>query len=252
MRKHEWTISWSGGKDSTATVILCHEYGIQIKEIIGVRMMYDKKRPATLPVMTEFVDRAISVFESWGYSVRMVKSIKTAEELMNQKYIRSKKYPERNGKPYGATAFARGHCYFTSIKTRTIELLNDNGYEMVGYASDETDRIHRLTDTKQSIMVALGVVEKQTFDICRKYNLLSPLYDLGFYRDGCWFCPNAGVEQRKYLRDNHPELVREITESIEMCDYDLTSISKRNNWVKDYFEQKQDKQMSIFDVFDFD
>ena len=34
MKQHEWSISWSGGKDSTATVILCHEYGIPIKERI--------------------------------------------------------------------------------------------------------------------------------------------------------------------------------------------------------------------------
>ena len=32
MKQHEWCISWSGGKDSTATVILSHEYGITIKE----------------------------------------------------------------------------------------------------------------------------------------------------------------------------------------------------------------------------
>ena len=61
MKQHEWSISWSGGKDSTATVILCHEYGIPIKEIIYVRMMYDEELPATLPVMTDFVDNAVTV-----------------------------------------------------------------------------------------------------------------------------------------------------------------------------------------------
>ena len=32
-------------------------------------MMWDEKHPATLPVMTDFVDRAKAVFESWGYPV---------------------------------------------------------------------------------------------------------------------------------------------------------------------------------------
>ena len=239
MRKHEWTISWSGGKDSTATVILCHEYGIPIKEIIGVRMMYDKNKPATLPIMTEFVDRAIGVFESWGYKVTMTNSLESASDLINKGYKRSKKYPERNGHKYGVTAFARGHCWFTSVKTKTIDRICKCEYEMVGYAVDVTDRTHRLTDTKQSIMVTLKVTEKDTFPLCRKYNLLSPLYDLGFYRDGCWFCPNAGKHQRQYLKDNHPELVEEIYRSIEMCDYDLSSIRNRNNWVKDYFNEKE-------------
>ena len=242
MKKHEWTISWSGGKDSTATVILCHEYGIPIKEIIYVRMMYDNELPATLPVMTEFVDRTIGKFESWGYSVRMVKSIKSAKDLMNAKYIKSKRQ-DKNGKVYGITAFARGWCNFTTVKRNTIkQLFTDNEYEMVGYAIDEVDRIHRLTDKKQSIMVTLGIEENQTFDICRKYNMLSPLYNLGFYRDGCWFCPNAGKYQRQYLRDNHRELVEEINKSIEMCDYDLSSIYKRNKWVEDYFKAKEKGQ----------
>ena len=116
MKQHEWSISWSGGKDSTATVILCHEYGIPIKEIIYVRMMYDDTLPATLPVMTDFVDNAIKVFEGWGYNVKVVKSIKTAEQIVNTVYKRSK-YPERNGKRYGISNFGRGFtvgCTLTS------------------------------------------------------------------------------------------------------------------------------------------
>ena len=87
MRKHEWTISWSGGKDSTATIILCHEYGIPIKEIIYVRMMYDKKTPATLPVMTQFVDNAKGIFEDWGYTVKWVK------DYMEQRRKKETRYP---------------------------------------------------------------------------------------------------------------------------------------------------------------
>lgn len=239
MRQHKWSISWSGGKDSTATIILCHEYNIPIKEIIYVRMMYDECNPATLPVMTEFVDRAKATFEDWGYSVRVVNSIKTAKDLMYAKYKRSKKL-ERNGNYYGITSFVRGFCQFTSVKTKTIQSLNNNDYEMIGYAVDETHRLSRLTDKKQSIMVTLGVTEDETFDICKKYNLLSPLYELGFYRDGCWFCPNAGVKQRQYLRDNYPQLVEEINKTITMCNYDITSMSNRNNWVKDYFKNEEE------------
>lgn len=47
---------------------------------------------------------------------------------------------------------------------------------------------------------------------------------------------NAKENERKYLRDNYPELINKIDSLIEICDYDLTSISKHNNWVKDYFK----------------
>ena len=190
MKKHEWSVSWSGGKDSTATIILMHEHGVPIKEIVYVRMMYDDALPATLPVMTDFVDSAIKVFESWGYSVKVMKSIKTAEQIINTVYKRSK-YPERNGKCYGVRGFARGFCKFTDVKKNTIKSLLNGEYEMIGYASDEVERLHRLTDKKCSIMAVLGIAEQDTFDICRKYNLLSPLYSFpkGRKRER-FFAPN--------------------------------------------------------------
>ena len=151
--------------------------------------MYDEELPATLPVMTDFVDNAVKVFESWGYKVRVVKSIKTAKQLIDAKYKRSR-YEYKNGKPYGVTAFYRGFCKFTDVKKNTIKTVLNSEYEMIGYASDEVDRLHRLTDKKCSIMAELDIKEQDTFEICRKYNLLSPLYDLDIKRDGCWFCPS--------------------------------------------------------------
>lgn len=244
MRKHEWSISWSGGKDSTATIILCHEYGIPIKEIIYVRMMYDEDLPATLPIMTDFVDRAIKVFESWGYKVRLVKSIKTAKQLIEARYKRSR-YEYKNGKPYGVTAFCRGFCKFTDVKKNTIKTVLNSEYEMIGYASDEVERLHRLTDKKCSIMAEIGIKEYETFDICRKYNLLSPLYDLGVKRDGCWFCPNAANFERQYVKHHYPELAKKIYEMIDMCDYSIDRIEKRNHWVSEWQNKRKEQNNDL-------
>lgn len=239
MRKHEWVVSWSGGKDSTATIILCHKYGIPIKKIIYVRMMYNEDLPATLPVMVEFVDRAKEVFESWGYPMEIVKGVQTAQDFMNKVYFKSK-YEYKNGNPYGVCAFCRGACKFTGVKTATIKKCSSGAvdYEMIGYASDEEERLIRLTDKKQSIMVTLGIKEADTFELCTEYNLLSPLYGRGFGRDGCWFCPNAAKAERAYLVKNHPELIREIVYMIEMCGYDVSTLSYRNHWVEDYYKGK--------------
>lgn len=106
---------------------------------------------------------------------------------------------------------------------------------MIGYASDEVARIGRLSDKKQSILVALGVRERDTFDICTEHNLLSPLYGLGLGRDGCWFCPNAGKREREMLKEQYPELVEKIKELIEMCSFDLHTFRCRNNWLQDYY-----------------
>ena len=236
MRQYEWSIGWSGGKDSTATIILCHEYNIPIKEIVYVRMMYDDQTPATLPIMTDFVDKAKCIFEDWGYDVRIIPSVKTASELANAKFKRSK-YPERNGKPYGAMAFMRGMCKLTDVKQKTLTNVMLSDYQMIGYGADEITRLNTLSDTKQSIMVTLGIEEKDAFEICKRYDLLSPLYELGTTRDGCWFCPNAKVKERNMIREKHPHLVEKINKLVEMCDYDINGLGCRNSWVKDYFER---------------
>ena len=248
MRQHEWTISWSGGKDSTATIILCHKHKIPIRRIIYVRMMYDDNLAATLPIMTDFVDSAIATFERWGYQVDVIKSIKTAKDQTHRIYKRSKN-KDRNGNQYGITAFCRGMCTFTDIKQRTIKsIVRDNEFEMIGYAADEHHRLSRLSQSKQSILASLGIIEREVFDICEQENLLSPLYKLGIKRDGCWFCPNAAKDAREYLRRNHPHLIREINQMIEMCQYDISSIVCRNNWLKEYYQILENgEQMNIFD-----
>lgn len=241
MREHEWIVSWSGGKDSTATIILMHEHGVPIKEIIYVRMMYDDTLPATLPVMTDFVDKAKSVFEDWGYSVRIVPSRKTVVQEINALYTKSK-YEGRNGKKHGVSSFYRGKCRMTVHKMDTIKrsLPDNDQFQMIGYAADETKRHKMLGEYKHSIMLELGVMEKDTYEICRKYDLLSPLYDLGFARDGCWFCPSAPKRERDYIRKTHPDLARKIYEMCDMCEFDISYMRKggMNHWVEDWYTEK--------------
>lgn len=51
-----WIVPWSGGKDSTATIIVMLEQGLEIEKIVHVRMMATETLPATHKVMTDFVD----------------------------------------------------------------------------------------------------------------------------------------------------------------------------------------------------
>ena len=188
MREHEWIVSWSGGKDSTATIILMHEHNIPIKKIVYVRMMFDETTPATLPIMNNFIDIGSAVFSQWGYTVEIIPSIKTAMDFATAKYKNSI-HADWNGKPYGINPFMRGICKFSGVKEKTIKKKINlaNEYQMIGYAADEYKRIHRLGGRRQSILCALNVTTPQIFRICRKYRLLSPLYGTGIKRDGCFF-----------------------------------------------------------------
>lgn len=61
--------SWSGGKDSTASIILEHIHGLPRSKIILSEVMFDKKRNISgeLPEHMEWVhNAAIPIFQSWG------------------------------------------------------------------------------------------------------------------------------------------------------------------------------------------
>lgn len=72
-------ICWSGGKDSTATIVLAHELGIPIDLIVISLLWFDKKRRiyAEYPEVIEWIfSYAIPLFESWGYKVKVIESDK--------------------------------------------------------------------------------------------------------------------------------------------------------------------------------
>lgn len=250
MRKHEWVVSWSGGKDSTATILLMLKFKIPISKVIYVRMMYTDDIAATLPVMTEFVDKSIERLKRMGVLVEVVKSSKNAKDLAYARYTRAKN-PSKNGKPYGIAAFMRGHCKFTDCKQTTIKnaIGNRTEYQMVGIAADEPKRLSRLEGNKHSVMATLGITENMALDICKEAGFLSPLYELGLKRDGCWFCPNAAKREREMIRQNYPYLNEEIDRLISITVEKNQRLAARNTWLGDWYKRiGVEGQMNVNDV----
>lgn len=234
LKKESWSVGWSGGKDSTATIIKMHECGVPISNISYVEMMYNNDIPATLPIMHDFVRSASDVFRSWGYDVSIIRPRKTLVDLMNAVYRRSKR-AGANGQKYGIGVLCRGACGLQKYKEQALSFIHTSDYHMVGYAADEISRIHRLTEKKQSILCSLGITESKTYDICRKYDLLSPLYDTGITRDGCFFCPNASVLERDYLYRNYSDLAQLIFDDISGTPARCYLFCRNlNNFIRDY------------------
>lgn len=64
----KYIASWSGGKDSTAGIILAHEHNEPLDLIIFSEVMFDENISGELPDHIDFIkNKAIPVFESWGY-----------------------------------------------------------------------------------------------------------------------------------------------------------------------------------------
>lgn len=188
--------SWSGGKDSTAAIILSHIHNLPPSTVIFSEVMFDKKRGISgeLPEHIDFIkNRAIPVFEEWGYTVEILHATKDYLDCFHQIITKSKN-PLRNGRKSGFPI--GGMCTINSrIKIKAIQdyLKNVNGgfVQYVGIAADEPARLTRLDGTnKISLLAEYGYTEQMAYDLCSKYDLLSPIYKY-HKRGGCWFCPNA-------------------------------------------------------------
>lgn len=238
LKEYEWCVSWSGGKDSTATILKMYEYDIPIKNVIYVRLMFNNYIPASLPIMTRFVDDTIDRFNDMGINTVVIYPKLTAIDIANKIYKKSK-FTDLNGNKYGMSVFTRQYCKLKTIKIETLQhFVRKDEYHMLGYTIDEKTRILRLNDYKQSILCTLNLTQRDSFKICNAFNMLSPLYNLGFNRDGCFFCPNAKNKEREYIKFHYPYLFTEIQNLIKMCNYDLYSLRLINNWIKDYYKEE--------------
>lgn len=217
--------SWSGGKDSTASIILERIHGLPKSTIIFSEVMFDKKRGISgeLPEHIEWVhNTAIPRFEEWGYTVKIVRADLDYLDLFFHKKEKSK-YPEHIGKRSGF--FLGGMCagnrllklnpikqYYKQIKGPFVQY--------VGIAIDEPERLARLEGTnKVSLLAQYGYTEQMALELCRGYGLLSPMYE-HTKRGGCWFCPNNGIRWFARLKTVYPDLYFELerlSHTPDMC-----------------------------------
>ncbi len=207
-------ICWSGGKDSTATIVLAHELGIPIDLIIISLIWFDKKRGiyAEYPEVIEWIfNHAIPLFESWGYKVKVVEGER--DYVYNfYRPIKNPRKEENKGKL--AAWLLGGMCVLNREKVnpmkRYLKSLGREYQEYIGIAADEPERLERVHKKGQiSLLEQQGIIEEQTYDILRPYNLISPTYKFA-KRGGCWFCPNQTIKEFAYLKTHHPELWAEL------------------------------------------
>lgn len=212
--------SWSGGKDSTAGVILDHIHGLPPSKVIFSEVMFDMKRGISgeLPEHIDFVkNKAKPLFESWGYSVEIVHAEKDYIDLFFH-VIKKSKVEDRIGKYVGWVL--GGMCAANrDLKIKPIhdyykrlDLVGTEYTQYIGIAKDEPERLERLKGTnKVSLLKRYGYTEQMAYDLCKEYGLLSPIYEFS-KRGGCWFCPNQSYAEFAHTKTKYPELWAELRE----------------------------------------
>lgn len=215
-------ISWSGGKDSTATIILAHELGIQVDLIIISLLWFDKKRKIygdDLKKLDWVFNYAIPLFKTWGYPVKIVTSDNDYLYYFFKIRQKSDKHPENIGKYYGF--LMGGACVLQEEKVKPIRKYIRENYrkrkipysEIVGICADEPERIEGMKKRKnqRSLLVEQNITQAAALQLCKDNGLLSPTYNSGKKkRDGCWFCPNQNIESLAALKTSRPDLWGEL------------------------------------------
>nr|DAT64276.1 MAG TPA: phosphoadenosine-phosphosulfate reductase [Caudoviricetes sp.] len=257
----KYIASWSGGKDSTASIILAHEHKEPLDLIIFSEVMFDKDISGELPEHIEFIkDKAIPQFEEWGYQVKILKDEKTYMDYFLKKFERSKT-SERNGKKYGFPMMNRcvinSRCKMPPIR-QFWKSLNYDYTQYVGIAKEEKVRLERLVKTKNtiSLLKKYNYTEKDAFELCKKYNLLSPVYEFT-KRGGCWFCPSASPAELRHLYNNHKGLwnkLLDLENEPDLIGYCWNTLKKQSihDWDKrfkneDKYDFKIEQQCRLFE-----
>lgn len=249
----KYIASFSGGKDSTATVILAHEKGEPLDLILFSEVMFDKNISGELPEHIDFIkSKCIPLFKSWGYETKILHAELNYMDIFMREPTRGK----RAGTGMKTGFPMAGRCQVNrSIKVQPIhdffKGMDPETYtQYIGIAKDEPKRLERLRGTNRiSLLEKYGYTEKMAFELCEKYDLLSPIYQFA-PRGGCWFCPNARPAELRHLRNCHKELWNKLLaleNEDNLIGYIWNTLNKKS--IHDYENQFfwEDAQLTIFD-----
>lgn len=192
-------ISFSGGKDSTAMLLMMIEKGIYIDEVIHFSMgdwEWDE--------MNEHIEKV---------KQSIPKDIKFTT-------LSDEERKERDFKKYGFPSLWARWCTGIKEKTITKYLKNNypNGYTTyLGIAADEKERTENKYKEKYNVeypLVDWGITEEEALEYC--YSLG---YDWGgLYKEkpskrlSCWCCPLQRMDDLRFLYTAHYEKWKELRE----------------------------------------
>lgn len=199
---------WSGGKDSTASVLLHLERG-DVCKVVSYVPFFDEHTPLILNDHYQHLKRTALRFEEMGATVFFVRGITYCEYF----YHRSTR-GKYKGRMFCWPVFIRGKCGFKrDSKVRALDRLDCGvcDYQDIGIAYDEKDRQSQLSENRRSILVEMHITEKDALEICRRYGMLSPIY-ARTGRDGCALCPNASKTEREAWLSENPHAVTKLME----------------------------------------
>lgn len=219
MDEREYYASWSGGADSTATLILALLHGEPLRAAVYCEVMFDKETSAEIPEHRDFIyNTAIPWLKQNGVETVVLRAEKTAMDWMMSQVTKGPRKGKVHGFPLSGN---KGWCSVKrDCKMPPIDAFRRQHPGAVYYEGICTDEKKRIKPEKEAqgsyLLVKYGYTQEAARKLCKEHGLLSPIYEFT-NRGGCFFCPNARDGELRHLRKHHPDLWRKLLE-IDMRD----------------------------------
>lgn len=220
------------------------ELGMPLDEVFYCEIMFDDKTSGEMPLMADFIPKAEKILKD-KFNIE-VKHIKAKVSFKDQFY-KVKQKGNRIGDNYGFP-FTVGSWCNSRLKIEPIhdylKSFKEPIIQYVGIAYDEPIRYERLDhSTHIAPLYDLKITEDEAFEICRKYDLVSPQYNES-YRGGCWFCVKQSIDQLKNLYVKYPKLWNTLKE-MEKDSRNTFKIDTTLEQLEHRFENEE-RQLKLF------
>lgn len=196
-KKNKYIVSFSGGKDSTAMLLILLEKGEPIDEVV-----YFDAGNWEFPGMADHIDK---VEKYTGLKITRLHPKKSFDYWFKDRILTKGK---RKGiKGCGFPSLFWRWC--TCLKVGTItKYLNKNDIVYIGFTVDERSRIKN--NNGKTILtyplIEYGITERQALEICYTHGFdWGGLY-LHFKRVSCWCCPLQSINDLRELYIHYPDL----------------------------------------------
>lgn len=247
-------VSLSGGKDSTAMLLLMIERNMPIDIVLTADTGME------FPEMYEHLARVDQyLYQERGIHITVLRHPKGFEWLMfeepKQKESSIQNRQRRgvclhgNGWPGWKVRWCTGQLK-THLINKEVNRLKGKYHALhyVGIAADEKKRIKN----EQYPLVDWEITEKGALQICydRGYDW-GGLYEI-YHRCSCWCCPLQRIEELRKLRHYHPELWKRLRamDRRALAQFGNTPLGQfRKEWTVEELEQRfaaEEAQGSVF------
>lgn len=203
--------SLSGGKDSTAMLLLMIEHGMPIDLVLSADTGME------FPEMYEHLQKVDDyLFRERGLHITTLRHLHGFEWLMFEEEkqkpsslenrLRLGVPPYGNGWPGIKVRWCTGQLKTHLISKETNRLKKEkNALHYVGIAADEAWRCKQ-DKNKRYPLVEWGITEAEALQACYDRGFdFGGLYEI-YHRASCWCCPFQRIGALRNMRKHHPEL----------------------------------------------